>query len=96
MKLDVYQVFYSRSHDVEERISLKMKGKQRQRYLVQLLVHVVFVVSKRIIDKKSQKLILFYQAMGDFQYLMPKEDRMRQTREAMIKGNGKGNDVLLG
>ncbi|CDS10849.1 hypothetical protein LRAMOSA11335 [Lichtheimia ramosa] len=28
-----------------------------------------------------------FRAMGDFQYLMPKEDRMRQTREAMIKGN---------
>lgn len=27
--------------------------------------------------------------MGDFQYLVPKDDRMRQTREAILKGDGK-------
>ncbi|KAJ8660847.1 hypothetical protein O0I10_003491 [Lichtheimia ornata] len=28
-----------------------------------------------------------FRAMGDFQYLVPKDDRMRQTREAILKGD---------
>ena len=66
-----------------------MKEKQRPSYLVQLLVHVVFVVSQENhAYDLFYNLYLFYQAMNDFQYVMPKEDRMRQLKEALIKGNG--------